>query len=144
MDEMDVLYRNHNLAVMLATRFAHMLDLEVGVGDDPLKLGWVVLYIKLPTGEQVAWRIPPEEMVGAYPLFNQAHDRHTPAERQERIARFLQQYQAEGAAVTYYAASTHAAATEPPPAPERRPAGAMAWARVRRWLGVGEPSERAT
>jgi hypothetical protein len=89
MDMSDLLYRNHNIAVMLAAKLAAELGLDVGVGEDPLGLGWPVLYIVLPTGEQVAWRLPPEELVGVWPEFRACHDGHTPDERSARLLSFL-------------------------------------------------------
>lgn len=111
MDMSDLLYRNHNLAVMLAVRLAAQLGLDVGVGEDPLELGWPVLYIVLPTGEQVAWRIPPEELIGDWPTFKAHHDGHTPDERSARLLHYLAK---NTATVPQASAPT---ATEPAPAP---------------------------
>lgn len=99
MDMMDMLYRNHNIAVMLAVRFAAQLGLQVGLGEDPLELGWPVLYVVLPTGEQVAWRIPSEELVGTWPAYDAPHDGHTPDERRARLLRYLSEAGAVSASV---------------------------------------------
>ncbi|MCC7209930.1 MAG: hypothetical protein IT323_21690 [Anaerolineae bacterium] len=122
MDLSDLLYRNHNIAVMLAVRFAAQLGLEVGVGEDPLELGWPVLYIMLPTGEQVAWRVPPEELVGDWPAFTAHHDGHTPEERSARLRKYLETPQ-PGLAPQSHTAPQSApqpipiAEPAPPPAP---------------------------
>lgn len=112
MDMSDLLYRNHNIAVMLAVKFAAQLGLEVGLGEDPLGLGWPVLYIVLPSGEQVAWRLPPDELVGVWPEFKAHHDGHTPDERSARLLRFLGQDAPS---------ASSANAPQPAPAKERAP-----------------------
>lgn len=113
MDMSDLLYRNHNIAVMLAVKLAVQLGFEAGVGEDPLELGWPLLYIVLPTGEQVAWRLPPEELVGNWPDFKAPHDGHTPDERSARLLRYLEQDLAPASPIDV---------TQPEPATEPVPA----------------------
>lgn len=88
-DMLEKLYRNQKLAVMLASRFAQQLGLPVGLGEDPLEMGWSVLYITLPTGEQISWRMPPEDLISAWPDYKEAFDGHTSSERNERVLNYL-------------------------------------------------------
>lgn len=118
MDMADLLYRNHNIAVMLAVKLAAQLGLDVGIGEDPLELGWPVLYIVLPTGEQVAWRLPPEELVGEWPDFKAHHDGHTPDERGARLLRFLSQ---DAPPTPQTSVPRRAPKAEPAPAPALSP-----------------------
>lgn len=90
---MEDLFMDRNHAVMLAVRFAQMLGLPAGVGDDPLDLGWTVLYVDLPNGEQVSWRMPSEDVLGKdWPDYPFMWDDHNLAEKRQRLVEFLSDY----------------------------------------------------
>lgn len=90
---MEDLFMDRNHAAMLAVRFAQMLGLPSGVGDDPLDLGWTVLYIDLPNGEQVSWRMPNEDVIGKdWPEYPMHWDEHNLQEKRQRIVEFLSDY----------------------------------------------------
>jgi hypothetical protein len=44
--------------------------------------------IDLPTG-QVGWHLPKNELIGAWPAYEQAWDEHNLKEKRQRLSRFI-------------------------------------------------------
>ncbi|WP_086853371.1 hypothetical protein [Amycolatopsis kentuckyensis] len=77
----DTNYPVRYVRVFQAAAMALQCGYTAGVRLDPAEPDWPVVYIDLPTG-QVSWHMP---------AYSPAWDRHTTAEKYERIRAFIAQ-----------------------------------------------------
>jgi hypothetical protein len=88
---LDDAYFDRNQAVMALARLARKQGLTVGLRIDPNEPDWPVLMIDLPTG-QVGWHLKKEDLVGVWPEYEKEWDGHSLAEKRDRMAAFIRQF----------------------------------------------------
>jgi hypothetical protein len=81
-------YFDRNQAVMALAKLAMQQGYKAGIRIDPNEPDWPVMMVDLPSG-QVGWHLPKNELVGAWPEYDQAWDGHNLNEKRQRLARFL-------------------------------------------------------
>lgn len=78
-------YFDRNQAVQVIAKLAYQLGYKCGVKEDK---EWPILYVDLPSG-QVSWHIPANEMIGAFPEYDDGWDGHDVEEKRERLRKFI-------------------------------------------------------
>lgn len=86
--EVEKVYYDRNMLVLLALKLATKLTITCGKKIDEDDRDWPVVFIKLPILGQVSWHIPASLMPSWVPIYNEPWDGHSIEEKNRKIKQY--------------------------------------------------------